>query len=57
MYVYRKLRDGDNWLYTVGFFDPEGQWHPESDHLDPEIAATRVAWLNGSRSTSQEAQP
>ena len=34
-------------LYTVGFYKPDGQWEPESDHDDREQAAKRVAWLNG----------
>lgn len=34
-------------LYTVGFYDPDGKWHPESDHEDSEDAARRCAWLNG----------
>lgn len=45
-YVYIKSEPG---LYTVGFYDPKGNWHPESDHEDSEKAAKRVAWLNGSR--------
>ncbi len=43
------------WLYqraerrcwTVGYFDPAGHWQPESDHSNPEDAASRVHWLNG----------
>ncbi len=44
MYVYirSELR-----VFTVGFYDPSGQWHPESDHDTSETAAQRVAWLNG----------
>jgi len=34
-------------LYTVGFYDPEGKWHPESDHNTSDHAAQRVHWLNG----------
>lgn len=34
-------------LWTVGFYDPDGTWHPESDHNDPEQAAARVRWLSG----------
>ena len=45
MYVYIRSEPG---LWTVGFYDPEGKWHPESDHATQEKAATRVAWLNGS---------
>jgi hypothetical protein len=34
-------------LWTVGFYDPSGKWHSESDHESPESAAARVAALNG----------
>ncbi|WP_198343916.1 hypothetical protein [Burkholderia ubonensis] len=56
MYVYI---ESDRWqdehgyvsiTYTVGFYDPEGEWHPESDHADREEAAKRVAYLNGAKS-------
>jgi hypothetical protein len=43
-YVY--IRSEPN-LWTVGFYDPKGTWHPDSDHTDSEKAAKRVAWLNG----------
>ena len=35
-------------LWTVGFYDPEGEWNPDSDWDEREDAATRAAWLNGS---------
>lgn len=35
-------------LFTVGFYAPDGNWEPESDHPTREGAAERVAWLNGS---------
>ena len=35
-------------LFTVGFYDPQGEWQSDSDHSDREEAARRVAWLNGS---------
>lgn len=44
MYVYIRT---ETFLWTVGFYDPQGQWQPESDHSTPEAAAARVAWLNG----------
>jgi len=44
MYVYIKSEPG---LWTVGFFQPDGTWEPETDHGDREKAASRVAWLNG----------
>ncbi len=47
MYVYVK---SEPQLWTVGFYDPKGEWHPESDHRSAEDAAKRVAWLNGNAS-------
>lgn len=44
MYVY--IQSEPN-LYTVGFYDPNGQWHPESDWETREEAVERVAYLNG----------
>lgn len=34
-------------LWTVGFYDPQGKWHPDSDYNDSRQAAERVHWLNG----------
>lgn len=34
-------------LWTVGFYDPSGDFQSESDHGSPEEAAKRVHWLNG----------
>jgi hypothetical protein len=34
-------------LFTVGFYDPTGRWHPDSDWGTREEAADRVRWLNG----------
>lgn len=47
MYVYLQSEPG---LFTAGFFDPKGKWHPDSDFNSREKAAERVAWLNGTRS-------
>jgi hypothetical protein len=44
MYVYIK---SELMLWTVGFYDSDGKWCPESDHGTQEEAAKRVAWLNG----------
>ena len=44
MYVYKQT---ESYLWTVGFYDPKGKWHPESDHESPEAAAERVHYLNG----------
>jgi len=34
-------------VYTVGFYDPTGAWHPDSDWATGEEAAARVHYLNG----------
>ena len=43
-YVY--IRSEPN-LYTVGFYDPQGEWHPDSDFDSRQEAAERVHYLNG----------
>lgn len=43
-YVYLKSEPD---LFTVGFFQPNGNWEAESDHSTAESAAARVHWLNG----------
>jgi hypothetical protein len=45
MYVYVEFQKG---LYTVGFYDPDGRYHTDSDHGNRSDAADRVAYLNGS---------
>ena len=44
MWVYIKRESG---LFTVGFYNPDGNWRPESDHPTKESAARRVNYLNG----------
>lgn len=44
-------------LWTVGFYDPDGKWQPESDHDNPQGAARRVAILNGANPTEIENDP
>jgi hypothetical protein len=44
MYVYIQSEPG---LYTVGFYDPQGGWHPDSDYATTKEAADRVHYLNG----------
>jgi len=46
MYVYKDDQQ-DFGCYTVGYYDPQGNWHPESDHDTAEQAAERVRYLNG----------
>lgn len=44
MYVYIQSEPG---LFTVGFYDPRGKWHPDADFDTREEARARVAFLNG----------
>jgi hypothetical protein len=48
MYVYIRVK-GEPSLWTVGFYDPSGEWHPDSDHDTRDDAAARVHYLNGGR--------
>lgn len=43
-WVYIRSEPG---LFTVGFYDPSGKWHADSDHQMQENAAKRVRWLHG----------
>ena len=51
MYVYIQSENANecppNGLYTVGFYNPNLVWVPESDHTSKDAAAERVAYLNG----------
>lgn len=49
MYVYKHTQTSPAgfWLYTVGFYAPDGKWIAESDHDSETKAAGRVHWLNG----------
>jgi len=47
MYVYIRSEFSPYELYTVGFYNPNGEWEPESDHETAEKAAERVHYLNG----------
>jgi hypothetical protein len=38
-------------LWTVGHYDPQGKWQPESDQASDQDAAKRVAWLNGNNAS------
>lgn len=44
MWVYKQTESN---LYTVGFYDPKGEWQPDSDHPSKKDAAARVHYLNG----------
>ena len=47
MWVYIQSEFGEHHLFTVGFYDPNGKWRPDSDHNNREEAAARVHFLNG----------
>ena len=56
MYVYilseKACADNDfTSLWTVGFYDPAGEWHAESDYDSYLKAAQRVNYLNGGTKT------
>jgi hypothetical protein len=44
MWVYQET---EPFLYTVGFYSPDGTWHTDSDHADRDKARERVHYLNG----------
>jgi len=50
MYVY--IQSEKN-LWVVGFYAPDGQWHPESDWYSQEEAAKRCRYLNGGNIESE----
>ena len=52
-YVYIRSEPG---LWTVGFYDPQGAWRPDSDHCTKDNAAERTAWLNGSSNEESAAK-
>ena len=50
MYVYiESEHNSQGSLWTVGFYSPDGKWHPESDHDTQSAAAERVRYLNGGK--------
>ena len=46
MYVYVQ---SEKYLWTVGFYKPDGTWVSESDWSNPSKAAERVHYLNGGK--------
>lgn len=51
-WVYIRSEPG---LYTVGFYDPTGQWHADMDYGTKDEAAARVHYLNGGSGRETEA--
>lgn len=46
---------GSTARFTVGFYQPDGAWNPESDWRTSEEAARRVNYLNGGGGLPQRA--
>jgi hypothetical protein len=44
MYVYKQT---DEKQWTVGYYDPKGEWRAETTHDNFRSAAQRVHYLNG----------
>ena len=51
IYVYIQTERNTD-LWTVGFYNPDGKFYPESDHHVKEEAAKRTAWINGQKAVS-----
>jgi len=51
MYVYIQTESN---LFTVGFYEPSGEWVPESDWPSTKEAAQRVSYLNGANVSFEE---
>ena len=49
-YVYLRT---ESQLWTVGFYKPDGEWVPESDHGSEDAARQRVWSLNSGYSVSE----
>lgn len=47
MWVYVKSKSEALW--TVGHYDPKGEWHPQSDHDDEDDARRECNFLNGGK--------
>ena len=47
VYIHSETNEYGQWLYTVGFYLPNGKFSPESDHDTEKSAAERVHYLNG----------
>lgn len=52
-YIYIQSDKGPLAIWTVGYEDHGGRWHPESDHRSEENAAARVHYLNGGQGSAE----
>jgi hypothetical protein len=48
--IWLYLKSRSERLWTVGFYTPQGDWMPVSDHDSENDAMVRVHYLNGGRS-------
>lgn len=51
-YVYRDFYK-ESGCYTVGFYNPDGNWEPESDWPTRKEAEDRVHYLNGGEGNAE----
>lgn len=54
MYVYTK---SERFLWTVGFYKPDGTWVAESDYSTRLEAAQRTHYLNGGNQLGEATPP
>ena len=47
MHTFDRVKDGDGYIYVVGWIDPHSQWHPLRDCANAAEAAAWVSYLNG----------
>lgn len=53
MYVYQRTGFGPYCLYTVGYYDLNGEWVQENDYNTADEAAKRVHYLNGGEANDE----
>ncbi len=46
IYIKDKEKDG-SYVYTTGFYDPNGVFQSDEDFLDADLARSRCNYLNG----------
>lgn len=54
-FIFRETETGDLW--TVGYYHPEGEWEPVSDHITQKAAEDEVSRLNGNKTKLELAAP
>ncbi|HET6927459.1 MAG TPA: hypothetical protein VFI48_11485 [Hyphomicrobiaceae bacterium] len=54
MHTFDRVRDGDDYLWVVGWTDFAGNWHPLRDCKSASEAARWVSYLNGGERPAQD---